>query len=153
MNRLLFSSVLVTVAVLASAGRAGAQSPFYPNGGSYPGYFNYSRFSSPLSAPALNPYLNLRRSGATPALNYFLGTLPELDRRANALRFSARLGDLERKTAALEEEELVSELPQTGHGAAFMNYGSYYNFGTGFQPGLGGGYGGYGTTPGARRPR
>jgi hypothetical protein len=129
MNRLLLTSAVVAFAVLNGTGRACAQNPFYPNASSYPGYYNYSRFSNPLTGPALSPYLNLRRGIGTPALNYFLGTLPELDRRANAMQTFYRLRNVERATAALEEEDAVPALSQTGHGAAFMNYGSYYNIG------------------------
>src|SRR5258708_2916627 len=61
----------------------------------------------PFQRPGLSPYLNLIRnnsnnnsnffSGAA-AANYFLGTVPEFQRRANAAEFSEQIGVLEERT-------------------------------------------------------
>lgn len=81
--------------------------------------------------PALNPYLNLTRGG-NPAVNYFLGVLPELDRRAVTEQQGAVLLDLERRLEAptvgdLGERAADGALPPTGHPAVFANYSTYYS--------------------------
>src|SRR5437868_12007922 len=49
--------------------------------------------------PALSPWLNLTRGG-NPATNYFLGVLPEIDRRATQAQLGAAVTDLERRVEA-----------------------------------------------------
>jgi hypothetical protein len=95
-----------------------------------PGYGNYGR-----TGPALSPYLNLTRGG-NPAANYFLGVLPEMDRRATKAEQGREIADLERRTDALAapppaaggvaEELTGGGLPPTGHATSFTTYGSYY---------------------------
>lgn len=81
--------------------------------------------------PGLSPYLNLLRGG-NPATNYYLGVLPELDRRANTTLFRSELDLLSQPTPPPKTpEELLPSSPGTGHPAYFMYYGSYYNFGGG----------------------
>jgi hypothetical protein len=122
MKRLLILSVAALGSLLgAMAGEAGAQyfnPPFRQTPGLFPG-----------ARPGLSPYLDLLRGG-NPAINYYLGTLPELDRRANAIQFGSAITDLERRTAinsALIEEE--AGIAPTGHPVYFLNYGSFYNLG------------------------
>jgi hypothetical protein len=120
--------------ILGTVGEARAQQPYnLPPFQQRPVYFPYS-------TPGLSPYLNLLRGG-NPASNYYLGVLPELDRRANAIQFGNAITDLERRTAltagALEEFE--ESLTATGHPAYFVNYGGFYNLG---------GYGRTGPLPG-----
>jgi hypothetical protein len=95
-----------------------------------PGYGSYGR-----NGPALSPYLNLTRGG-NPAANYFLGVLPEIDRRATTLQQARELSELERRTdelAAPQAPRTVAEeltgggLPPTGHAASFTTYGNYYS--------------------------
>jgi hypothetical protein len=85
---------------------------------------------SPYSRPALSPYLDLTRGG-NPATNYFLGTLPELDRRAADTAFRAAILDLDRRTTTIAREvsDLVDILPGTGHPAVFLSYAPYYGLG------------------------
>src|SRR6516225_5942547 len=73
--------------VLAGAGTARAQflPPSRPNYG--PGY-----------RPQLSPYLNLLRGG-DPASNYFLGVIPEQQRRANNQLFRQEISALELEAA------------------------------------------------------
>jgi hypothetical protein len=124
--------VLTTLIALAGAGTASAQflPPARPNYG--PGY-----------RPQLSPYLNLLRGG-DPAANYFLGVIPEEQRRYNARVFSADIADLDRRllgaTAPTEEQRLFTPLPGTGHPTVFGNTGTYFG---GSNP-----YGG----PGLRQP-
>ncbi len=112
------------------AGRLAAQQP-------YPNYISPLP-TSPYARPQLSPYLNLLRGG-NPAANYYLGVVPERDRRRNERALGVAVQDLERRaeTPALPEEDLVPRLPSTGHPAYFMNYSSYFNLGTGSFPNVG----------------
>jgi hypothetical protein len=123
-------TVLVALGLfgLLAQGRAAAQfSP--PSYG--PGYGSYGR-----SGPALSPYLNLTRPG-NPATNYFLGVLPEIDRRRTKAEQGREITDLELRSDVLaqqqqalkenvEQELTGGGLPPSGHAAAFTSYGSYY---------------------------
>ncbi len=48
---------------------------------------------TPSTSPALSPYLNLLRPG-DPAVNYYLGTVPEVQRRANTALFGSTLNQI-----------------------------------------------------------
>jgi len=125
----------------AGTARVSAQAvPFGPAGQGYrPGPF-------PSGTPGLSPYLDLTRGGNR-AANYFLGTIPEIERRRNAAQFGAAIQGLERRqrpTTEVEAEELVPTLPETGHPVAFGSYYPYYLLGAGPtsvarppQPGIG----------------
>jgi hypothetical protein len=86
----------------------------------------------PQGTPGLSPYLDLTRGGNL-AANYFLGTIPEIERRRNTALFGAAIQDLERRSLALEQtqgaDELVPTLPGTGHPVAFGSYQPYYSLG------------------------
>ena len=139
MRRLTLTAFAV-LGVLASlaTGRASAQYNPPSYGNVYgPTYGNYGR-----AGPALSPYLNLTRGG-NPAANYFLGVLPEIDRRRNQAEVARDIADLDRRVetplavqqVAPGPGDVVTELtggglPPTGHPAAFGNYGSYYTFPT-----------------------
>jgi hypothetical protein len=113
---------------LLGPGRASAQyfQPTYR-----PGYGSYGR-----AGPALSPYLELTRGG-NPAANYFLGVLPEMERRSTQAAFGTAIADLERRVegpAAVPPgpEDVLGSLtggglPPTGHTAAFTNYSTYYS--------------------------
>src|SRR5262245_50914336 len=47
--------------------------------------------------PNLSPFLNLLRGGS-PAANYYLGVIPERDRRFTDTQFRSAIQDLERRT-------------------------------------------------------
>jgi hypothetical protein len=103
-----------------AAGPAHAQSGFpyqRPNYG--PGF-----------RPGLSPYLNIARGG-NPAVNYYLGTLPEFDRRVNQRVVRSEILDLERReaetAAALSPTaDLLNPLPGTGHPTAFQDTANYF---------------------------
>ena len=82
---------------------------------------------NPYGGPQLSPYLNLLRGGS-PAANYYLGVVPEVDRRANTAAFGAAISDLERRSlaAAVGEGDLGEPTTTSGHPTAFMNTGSYF---------------------------
>jgi hypothetical protein len=79
----------------------------------------------------LSPYLDLRRGG-NPATNYFLGTIPEIARRYQYRQLNTQLQDLERQSLtapAPSVDELVPQLPETGHPTTFGNLAPYYSYG------------------------
>jgi hypothetical protein len=83
----------------------------------------------PFYQPMLSPYLNLLRGG-DPAANYFLGVLPESQRRQNVRVFGAAIQNLDQRAetpaATPEELELYTPLKSTGHPTAFNNTLSYF---------------------------
>jgi hypothetical protein len=93
---------------------------------------NYGRpYPGPGSQPALSPWLNLVRPG-NPAVNLYLGVYPEFERRAAEVQFGTAISDLERRVGGLQglyEEDLLTGLPPTGHGAVFNSYAGYFNTG------------------------
>jgi hypothetical protein len=72
--------------------------------------------------------LDLRRGANTPALNYFLGTRPELERRQDAYQQRQLERDFYASQSTLTplEGEEVNRLQQTGHATYFMNLAPYY---------------------------
>ena len=90
---------------------------------------------SPYGSGGISPYLNLLRGGS-PAANYYLGVIPEVERRNNAAQFAAGINDLYRRSEApLQEatEEILPTLQPTGHAVQFGNYSGYFGssgFGT-----------------------
>src|SRR5262245_50748793 len=85
---------------------------------------------NPYNRPALSPYLDVVRGG-NPAINYYLGTLPEIDRRYMAAQqqfMQTQIGQLQGQTTTGDQEDFIPVLPQTGHAAAFQVYGGYFQF-------------------------
>jgi len=77
--------------------------------------------------PALSPYLNLTRGG-NPAANYYLGVLPEFDRRAFEANPPVNIPpNLLLPDVPERFEDILPGLPQTGHVVGYQYYGSYYN--------------------------
>lgn len=90
------------------------------------------------TGPRLSPYLNMIRGG-NPAANYFLGVVPEIERRRFESQAIAGFQYLEQRQAATAapaggEDNLFPTLSQTGHPVQFMNTAPYYNMGTGRNP-------------------
>jgi hypothetical protein len=112
MRRLSLASSLACFSALWVAGLVHAQG-YAPN-------YQFSPYARPnyvgSPRPVLSPYLNLLRGG-NPAANYFLGVLPEFERRANAYQFST----------------LVVTVT-TGHPTAFGNTAGYFGSGPGQRP-------------------
>jgi hypothetical protein len=80
--------------------------------------------------PALSPYLGLAL-GRDPAVNYFLGVRSEMDRRLDQRILNSAIVDIDRRNppqpGSGSDADLFPTLQGTGHPAAFMNYGSYFN--------------------------
>ena len=114
--------VSLAALVLLGAGTARAQflPPARPNYG--PGY-----------RPQLSPYLNFLRGG-DPAANYFLGVIPEFQRRQNANQFRAQIQGLQILTAPLrnplaeplEVTRVPRRLMSSGHPTAFGYTGTFF---------------------------
>lgn len=106
--------------LLAGSGAFGQYRNVAPAGG----YGPYSR-------PGLSPYLNLIRGG-DPAANYYLGVIPERDRRALGAQLSGQLLDLEEREGSAfggpRDTKMDPILPGTGHPTYFLNYSTYFNF-------------------------
>jgi hypothetical protein len=122
-----FVTAALSLAVLGTAGTGRVCAQAFPFGQAGQGY-RAGLF--PSGTPGLSPYLDLTRGGNR-AANYFLGTIPELERRRNAALFGSAIQGLEqrqRQTQA-EVEELVPTLPETGHPVAFGSYYPYYSLG------------------------
>jgi hypothetical protein len=111
-------------------------------GGGAAGFRPY--FGNTLSGPRLSPYLLLNNNpaagiGNLSAVNFYLGVLPEIERRNTQTLFQSEIQglteDLNRRTTAapavsgLESELFGGTLPPTGHGVAFLNPAPYYNTG------------------------
>ena len=112
--RLTFTITLLTLAGLTwSASTASAQITS-PYNRLKPGY--------PSPRPLLSPYLDLLRAG-DPAANYYLGTIPEQQRRQQAQQFSNDIRALEtgeqrlasELTLAPEDQKLVKDRFPSGH--------------------------------------
>src|SRR5437764_2712823 len=77
--------------------------------------------------PALSPWLNMLRGG-NPAANYFLGVLPEYDRRYFQAGVTAALPGLGSSALAAQQPLDITAIPtlrQTGHISAYQAYGMY----------------------------
>jgi hypothetical protein len=85
----------------------------------------------PYSRTLLSPYLNMLRGG-DPAANYYLGVIPEMDRRVNYARVRNSILELEQQVDQLEEggvpvtPAITGTLPGTGHATTFLNTGNYF---------------------------
>lgn len=89
----------------------------------------------PYSRPQLNPYLNLLR-GQNTGVNYFLGTIPEQQRRLQYQQLRTGINTLDVQlqtqiqTQQPTEPSFLNITPlQGGHPTYFMNYSHYYSFG------------------------
>jgi len=91
---------------------------------------------TPFYAPPVSPYLNLVRS-PNPALGYYLGTLPEVDRlrfQGQVLSGQANPELFSQQPDAWLEPGAIPKVPPTGHLSAFQAFGSYYNYGVQQRP-------------------
>ena len=128
MRRLVLVALVTLAVLLGGAVPARAQYPVSP----YTQYFNpYSNPPglNPGGGPRLSPYLNLLRGG-NPAANYFMGVVPEIDRRRYQAISQAQIQGLAVSTAAPplnpEEADLGVATSITGHPAVFNNTAAYF---------------------------
>src|SRR5262245_39849947 len=126
---------------LLLSGAAAAQYNPFPTLNPGARFAPYSRapLSNPTGQPRLSPYLNLLRGG-NPAANYYMGVVPEIERRRFESQAIAGFQYLEQPTATPpaagggSEDELFPRLSQTGHPVQYMNAAPYYNMGTSRAP-------------------
>jgi hypothetical protein len=122
MSRLIGVSLAASLAVLVAVEAASAQ-PGPPA--------LYNRPNVGVGArPQLPPFLNLNNNN-DPAVQYFLRTIPEQERRANTQIYGALIGDLEQRALtpaqpAAIDADLFRPLPTTGHPAVFQNTAGYF---------------------------
>jgi hypothetical protein len=124
MNRLLLVSLGAAIALMAAGSeRADAQyNPYFPSASQQRPFGPLPYSQSPIS-----PYLNLAPNNRL-STNYFLGTLPEFDRRANNFLFSSAIYNLDQRMSypAQRPDGIGPTLNETGHPVYFGNYGTYY---------------------------
>jgi hypothetical protein len=126
MRRLTPGLALAAVAVILLSASAASAQP-YP--------YNMPRYGVGFQQ-GLSPWLNLLRGGNT-ASNYYLGTIPEFERRQNSEVFRNALTQLDIKVSQEAVELGLSEpIGTTGHVTAFGNTGGYFGSLTGRQAGV-----------------
>src|SRR5262249_30102919 len=123
MKRQLVSTAAALVCLFA-VGTGSASAQTY-----YPGVPHYSQPFG--NTTGLSPYLNLLRGGDISA-NYFLGVVPEFQRRANYNQLRTAIQEVDMRAAQAETDvlDLARPLEMTGHPTGFGYYSSFY-------PGLG----------------
>jgi hypothetical protein len=123
---LALSAGLALLLTLSEPAAAQMSGPFLqPRSGGLP----QTPFST---SPVVSPYLDIVRGG-NPAINWYLGTLPEFDRRNFQNTLLAALPGLEgygNQPAGIAQNFEIPTLPQTGHLAGFQSFGSFYSFGS-----------------------
>ena len=115
----------ILIALVGLAGSASAQFGGSPGGsGANLGPPRPPQYG-PNYRPALSPYLNLLRGG-DPAANFFLGTVPEFQRRADTFGAQRAIGDLEERTRP--DSPLLSGTSPIPNSTRrfFNNTGGYY---------------------------
>jgi hypothetical protein len=145
MIRTLFTVSLLTLgSLLVSSSAAPAQVPFFQGSGYANPTNQFTPYNSPLNplnTPPISPWINLgsrttTNSGTSslsnPAAAYFLGVIPEQQRRADQATFGAAIQNLYQRTQTPAEDTTglmnLQKLPPSGHTAAFQYYGTYYSF-------------------------
>jgi hypothetical protein len=77
----------------------------------------------PSRRPAVSPYVNLLRTGSSPAINYYGIVRPEI-------MFGNALNQLQSQQATLanqqQDQAAAIALPATGHRSGFMTQGKYF---------------------------
>jgi hypothetical protein len=130
MNRPLLAAFVTFVILVAAAAPAPAQYGTSPMYGPYYNPYSQAPGLNPGGGPRLSPYLNLMRGPNTPAVNYFLGAVPEIERRRFQNQATGAFVDLAQRTAnplySPEEAELMGPVSITGHPTAFMNTSGYF---------------------------
>jgi hypothetical protein len=106
----LLTGVSLALAVLANVETANGQ-------------YGPGAIQNPGARPTTSPYLNIIRSGASPAINYYGVVRPEV-------AFSNSLNQLQQQQGALasQQQDLNSytAVPPTGHAAGYMTESKYF---------------------------
>ena len=123
-------NIIVTALAVLALNAATAEAQFGGGGGQPGGMIGPRQppLYGPGYRPALSPYLNLLRGGDT-SQNYYLGVIPEQQRRANDRFYRREIADLEDRTrpdgGGFDEDE---DIPQATSGTRtyFNNTAGYY---------------------------
>jgi hypothetical protein len=92
------------------------------------------QYQLPSARPAISPWLNLLRGGASPANNYFNLVRPEQDFGSNIYQLQ---GQTQANRAAINNLEYGPYAFTTGHRSGFMTQGRYFmNNGSGSPAGV-----------------
>lgn len=82
------------------------------------------RVGTPSPAPTVSPYINFLRNPNAPALNYYGLVRPQFQTNAGLQSLQQQL--LFGSAAPVPGSEPAGDVLITGHAAAFMNYGGYF---------------------------
>jgi hypothetical protein len=121
----LLTASLALAGLLCQAPAARAQ---YPYGG------------NPYTRPAVSPYINLLRGGASPAINYSTLVRPELEFRSSINQLNNQTLLNQQAITGLSQQQYGGPLV-TGAQVGFQNQGVYFNSLTGGPGGFGSLYG------------
>jgi hypothetical protein len=119
MKRFILTSLTASLALLSLAVLPASAQFTYP--------FQPPRFG-PGYQTQLSPYLNLLRGG-DPAANYYIGVVPEFQRRQDRNMIYGTLQGMQNQLPApprVRETDIDQPLPSTGHPTAFGYTGSYF---------------------------
>jgi hypothetical protein len=80
---------------------------------------------NPANRPAVSPYINLIRSGSSPAINYYGIVRPEIAYANSLYQLQGQQGAL---ATQLQQEQAAAAtaLPATGHKSGFMTQSRYF---------------------------
>jgi hypothetical protein len=83
----------------------------------------YGSMQSPGQRPTTSPYLNILRSGGSPAINYYGVVRPEVNFSNSLFQMQTQQG-----TLAAQQQDLMSytAVPPTGHAAGFGTQTKYF---------------------------
>src|SRR5581483_8666255 len=101
--------------------------------------------ANPYSRPAVSPYLNLLRQGATPGFNYSTLVRPEIDFRTSINQLSGQTLANQQAITGLAQQNLYGGPLVTGAQVGFQNHLVYFQS-------LSGGPGGFGSLYGYGNP-
>jgi hypothetical protein len=83
-------------------------------------------YRPPPLSPAYSPYLNLNRSGASAAQNYYGLVRPQIDARNAIGTLQQQVGTLDQVVSTQAAMAYDPNAVTTGHPVSFMNYGGYF---------------------------
>src|SRR4051794_32395176 len=88
------------------------------------------RYTSPYqNQPTLSPYLNMLRSGTSPAINYHSLVRPQMETSQNLSNLQQQFQQLDSTMLAqgtTTGTPTAGSFLTTGHPVAFMNYGNFF---------------------------
>jgi hypothetical protein len=77
---------------------------------------------TPVNRPPVSPYLNLLRTGTSPAINYYGIVRPQIDFRNSVLQLQQQTANNQQSLSELQASSPLT----TGHAAQFMNHTRFF---------------------------